>query len=210
MGINVTSTVAIIIANNNATKSETIKAALYSGDMKALAAAIRPAGEFARVSCPSSLEFGDTDINFHGKKLANLADGHESDRDNIMVKVGRIADRVRNLYGQELRDAKAERNRLQGQATRHGDIVRRIDAIIDVLKEELALRESDRAAYAAKVAAEKAAREAVKTIAVMEPSHVPSLPAKWLKKPAKVKTIARKRNEIAVDSFEALAEIIAA
>jgi hypothetical protein len=213
------------VAKANAAKQATINAAVSMGDLKALAIAIRPAGEFARVSCPSSLEFGDTDINYHGKRIAGLADAHEADRDRIMYQVGKIASRIHGVYGMELSNLQANRVRLQAQATKHGDAVRRIDVVIAVLKEELALRESDRAAYKAKVEADRVAREAAveaaritaetalaaRKIAVIEPeATVTSLPAKWLKKPSKVKKVAVKRDEIKVNSFEELAEIIVA
>jgi len=212
------------IAKANAVKMATINAAIASGDLKALAIQIRPVGEFARVSCPSSLEFGDTDINYHGKRIAGLADAYEINLDHIMVKVGRIAAKTRTTYGPALKELQAERNSLQVQATKHGDDVRRIDSVIAVMKEELALRESDRAAYKAKVEAERVAREAAveaarvateaalaaRKVAVIEPeATVTSLPTKWLKKPSKVKKVAVKRDEIKVNSFEELAAIIA-
>ena len=182
------SIVVTLIANANAAKTDVINDALNTGDLKALALAIRPLGEFARVSCPSSMEFGDRDIEFHGKRLAWLADGHESNRDHVMTKVGRIADRIRNLHGQELRDTQAERSRLQGQAMIYGETVRRIDTIIAVLKEELSLRTADRAAFAAKVTAERAtkaaaerATKAAQVVAVIQP-EVCGLPAKAYKR----------------------------
>jgi hypothetical protein len=182
-----------IVAKANAAKQATINAAVSMGDLKALAIAIRPAGEFARVSCPSSLEFGDTDINYHGKRIAGLADAHEIDLDHIvdgvfkahvddMVKVGRIAAKIRTTYGPTLKELQAERNSLQAQATKHGDAVRRIDGVIAVMKEELALRQQDRAAYAAKVETDRIARASAKVVAVIQPkATVVPLPTKWLR-----------------------------
>lgn len=209
--------VKAVVAKANAAKQATINTAVSMGDLKALAIQIRPTGEFARVSCPSSMEFGDTDINYHGKRIAGLADAHEIDRDHIMEKVGRLSAKIRTTYGSALKELQAERMQLQAVATKHGDTVRRIDGVIAVLKEELALRESDRAAYKAKVEAERIAREAAKvviqpetkTVAVIEPeATVAPLPAKWLKRPSKVKKVAVKRDDIKVSSFEELAAII--
>lgn len=217
MGINNT-TAAAIIANNNTAKTATINAAIESGDLKALAIQIRPTGEFARVSCPSSMEFGDTDINYHGKRIAGLADAHEIDRDHIMEKVGRLSAKIRTTYGPALKELQAERMQLQAVATKHGDTVRRIDDVIAVLKEELSLRESDRAAYKAKVEAERVVREAakvviqpeaMKTVAVIQPeATVIPLPAKWLRPTPRVKKVAVKRDDIRVGSFEELAAIL--
>ena len=207
------SIVVTLIANANAAKADVVAEALNTGDLKALALAIRPLGEFARVSCPSSMEFGDRDIEFHGKRLAWLADGHESNRDHVMTKVGRIADRIRNLHGQELRDTQAERSRLQGQAMIYGETVRRIDTIIAVLKEELSLRTADRAAFAAKVTAERAtkaaaerATKAAQVVAVIQPES--TLPAKAYKRPQRFnKSAPKARADRSAIRYTSLADL---
>jgi len=83
----------------------------------------------------------------------------------------------------------------------------KIANIVSVLTEELTLRQADRAAYAAKVAADKAAREAAK-VAVMEAAASVPLPAKWLRPQPRVKKVAVRRDEIAVGSFEELAAVL--
>ena len=207
------STVATIIANANKAKATVINDALTSGDLKALALAIRPQGGFARVSCPSSMEFGDRDIEYHGRRIAGIADAHEIDRNLLMVTVGRLSRRIQAGAGPELRELQTKRQGLQARASIHGEHTRRIDGIIAVLKEELALREESREAHKARVAAERAAKAAAvvtTTVAVIEPVETTTalLPASWLKKPVHVKKPAQKRSEIRIDSFETLKEIL--
>ena len=211
MSINKTvSTLAIIVSNNNAAKATTIATAIASGDLRALAAAIRPLGEFARVSCPSSLEFGDEDLQFHARRLSALRLDYLADVNGLGYKVEafertelRLKRDARRGDGREIAAVHTQCTDLRRLAAVKSAKADKIANIVSVLTEELTLRQADRAAYAAKVAADKAAR-----VAVMEAAASVPLPAKWLKKPAKVKTVAIRRDEIAVESFEALAAIL--
>jgi hypothetical protein len=206
MSINKTvSTLAIIVSNNNAAKATTIATAIASGDLRALAAAIRPLGEFARVSCPSSLEFGDEDLQFHARRLSALRLDYLADVNGLEYKVKafeqtelRLKRDARRGDGREIAAVHTQCTDLRRLAAVKSAKADKIANIVSVLTEELTLRQADRAAYA-----DKAAR-----VAVMEAAASVPLPAKWLKKPAKVKTVAIRRDEIAVESFEALAAIL--
>jgi len=196
-----------IVATCNAAKAATIAEALASGDLRALAVKIRPQGEFALVSCQSSHDFGDKDLAFHFRRLNALRGNHEADALRFTEEAGRKADRMRGLFGDDLRKAQAEKGRLAGHSGRCRKAADNVAAVMAVIEEELILRHADRAAYAAKVAADKAAREAAK-VAVMEAAASVPLPAKWLRPQPRVKKVAVRRDEIAVGSFEELAAVL--
>jgi hypothetical protein len=210
MSINTVSTAAVIVSNNNAAKATTIAAAISTGDLRALAVAIRPAGEFARVSCPSSLEFGDTDLQFHARRLAALRLDYLADVDGLSHKAEsfeqakiRLLRDARRGDGKEISKVHNKCTELRTLAAVKAAKADKITAVTTVLTEELTLRQQDRAAYAAKVAEEKAA-----WVAVMEAAASVPLPAKWLRKQPRVKKVAVRRDDIKVGSFEELAAIL--
>jgi hypothetical protein len=193
----------------NAAKAAVVRAALDGGDLAAFAAAICPVGEFGRVSCPSSMEFGDEDINFHGKRLGGLGDGHEIDATNLRRKVEafertelRLKRDARRGDGREIAAVHTQCTDLRRLLLKHQAAVVRVDAMIAILKEELAMRETTRDDHMAKVAAERAAR----IVAVIQPET--GLPAKAYKRPVRVKKIAVRRDDIRVESFEALKSLL--
>jgi len=210
MSINTVSTAAVIVSANNATKATTIASAIASGDLRALAIAIRPLGEFARVSCPSSLEFGDTDLEFHGRRLAALRLDYLADVDGLSHKAEsfeqakiRLLRDARRGDGKEISKVHNKCTELRTLAAVKSAKADKIAAVVAVLTEELTLRQADRAAYAAKVAAEKAAR-----VAVMEAAASVPLPAKWLRKQPRVKVAPKARADrsaIRLTSLEDLA-----
>lgn len=185
-----------LILTNNASKTAAVDAAVAGGDLTAFAATIR--GD--RYSCPTSLEFGDKDIEFHGRRINAVAANHEADRDSLMYRVGLLSRKAQKTYGPEINTLRAERQSLQALATIIGAAVRRIDAVIGVMKEELARREAARAENTAAVEAARAARAAVQTVTVLSPAKTPEF--KFTKRPAH-KT-PQCRGEIVLQGFDAL------
>ena len=191
-----------LILTNNASKTAVVDAAVAGGDIAAFAATIR--GD--RYSCPSSLEFGDKDIEFHGRRINALAANHEADRSSLMYRVGLLSRKAQKTYGPEISALRAERQALQAQATTYGDAVRRIDAVIGVMKDELARREAARAENTARVAAARATKAAEQTVIqtvtviVVTPAKTPEF--KFSKRPRHIE--AQCRGEQTYKSFEDL------
>jgi hypothetical protein len=185
-----------LILTNNSTKTAAVDAAVAGGDVAAFSVAIR--GD--RYSCPTSLEFGDKDIEFHGRRINALAVNHEADRDHLMYQVGLLSRKAQKTYGPEINTLRAERQSLQALATKHGDAVRRIDSVIGVMKEELARREAARAKNTAAVEAARAAKAAVQTVTVLSPAKTPEF--KFTRKPRHIE--AQCRGEIVLQGFDAL------
>jgi hypothetical protein len=186
-----------LILSNNAAKQAVVDAAVSGGDLSVFAATIR--GD--RYSCPTSLEFGDKDLDFHGRRINALAANHEADRSSLMYRVGLLSRKAQKTYGPEIAQLRAQRQGLQALATTYGDAVRRIDAVIGVMKDELARREAARAEHTAAVEAARAAKAAqATTVIVVTPAKTPEF--KFSKRPRHIE--AQCRGEQTYKSFEDL------
>jgi hypothetical protein len=121
-----------------------------------------------------------------------------------MYRVGLLSRKAQKTYGSEISALRAERQSLQALATRHGIAVRRIDAVIGVMKQELARRFAARAENTAAVEAARIAKAAVEaarqTVTVMAPAKTPEF--KFTRKPRHIE--AQCRGEQTYKSFEDL------
>lgn len=172
-------------------------------DLAAFTVAIRG----NRYSCPTSMEFGDVDIIFHGKRISAVAANRDADRSHLMEKVGNLAVKIRSTYGAGLNLLRTERDKTYDLATSHGNIIRRIDDMISVMKAELALREVDREAHKECVAAERASKTAAAAAQAAQVTVITLVKTpefKFTKRPAH-KTF-QCRGEITLQGFEALKE----
>lgn len=149
----------------NAAKQAVMDSAIATGDLKVFAIALRPAGEFARVSCPTSLEFGDRDIEYHGRRLSILADGHEAEAAYDIKKAeafeqGELrAKREPRPVGKEILALHAKMVEFRTLAARRIVTARRIGEMIVLMKDEIAMREQSRIEHTARIEAERVARD---------------------------------------------------